>query len=185
MDDEDILIAAALVARLLDEIPACDTRPVRASHWGSDRAAARLWASLGFVRLMRTRLATLDAGMAISEPEILPTGFSILTGAELPDDGELWPRIAMLHAEIYQRNHQWSPPREIGKDLAMALFLDPDDLIRDALFVLIAEGSPVGVASLRRGGSANRCEMGWIGVELGTAALRDLAIDVLLKECLD
>jgi GNAT superfamily N-acetyltransferase len=67
---------------------------------------------------------------------------------------------------------------------AVELFLDPDDLIPAALFLALAEDTPVAVASLRRGRSPGEVDLGWVGaVEAHRARGTDLAA-ALVGRCL-
>ncbi len=175
----------ALFNRLIAAIPNTDSRDLQASYWQSDEASADFWTRLGFSHLMRTRIGTLDPS-SLPEEGIhgLPEGVSIGTGAELMVDRGTWDQIALLHEKVYRRNHWWNPPAPIGLQQARDLYLQPADLIPDALFVALRDDGPVAVASLRPGRRPGHCELGWTG-EREPQAIAHIMTDILITRCFD
>jgi len=185
-------IGRTLVHQLVAKIPKTDVRDLQANYWQSDRSSAGFWDRLGFEHLMRTRIGTFDPSSLAEEPiQRLPEGVSIGTGAELISDRSIWDGIALLHETVYRRNHWWNPPAPIDLHQARDLFLQPADLIPDALFVALEVAGPEAtphvaasaVASLRTSSGAGRCELGWIGARDPDLKATKPLTDVLLHEC--
>jgi len=181
-------IGQTLVESLIARIPENDGRDLQANYWQSDEASAGFWNRLGFAHLMRTRIGTLDpSSLPDADVYALPAGVSIATGVELDSDRAIWGEIVLLHEAIYRRNHRWNPPAPIDLYQATDLFLQPADLIPDALFVALQDGLldavASAVASLRPGGRAGRCELGWIGARDPDLKAAKPVTDLLLHEC--
>lgn len=180
-------IGTTLLERLIDEVPTHDHRPLKAACWSDDEASVAFWRKHGFVPIMQTQIGTIDlANQASVIPftAILPNWITIVSGNHLALDDSLWDEIAMLHERVYRASHGWSPVERIDLPLARRLFLDPDDLIPDALLVAMRDGRPFAMASLRALTDAGNCELGWAGGDPVSGEAGKQVADLLVSQCL-
>ena len=140
---------------------------------------------------MGTRLGTLDpnhlvaanrAAWRAAEDRTAAAGYRVAAMSDLGAGMEAM--VAALHAGIYRAGHGWNRPVPIADELARTLFLG-DDVLPDALFVALAEDTPVAAASLRYGKAAGTFDLGWIGAEPAHANPTEDLCAALLGRCLD
>lgn len=170
-------IGTRVVSHLIEGLPADETREVRMGFFADNEAAAGFARALSFEPLMQTALGTIapealdDVIAQTSVDASLPAGTEVLSGATILNDPKLRSYVASLHGTIYHQHHQWSLPATLSVQEMDELFLAPDDVHPDALFVAMQHGVPLAVASLRPGKEAGHGELGWAGaaISLGEA----------------
>ena len=88
------------------------------------------------------------------------------------------------HAAVYAQGHQWNPISTLTDAEARDLFLDPDEVMPDAMIVALQGEDLVAVSSLRRTADEAQVDLGWTGVLEDHAAQRDELIHALVGKCL-
>lgn len=165
-------VGAALFEGLIRELADREPRPLQAATRADDGAGRWFLDRRGFRLLMRTRRGTLNPraihraqrrAFAAATARVTAAGYRLVAGSDLRLAADPTRALAALHAEVYRLAHAWNPVAPLSKTEAVALFLDPDDLIPAALFVAVTGDAPVAVASLRRGRSPGGVDLGWVG----------------------
>jgi GNAT superfamily N-acetyltransferase len=139
--------------------------------------AQRFLEHRGFLELMRTFEPVLQVSKANLPdlPEaVLPSGYSIET---LAAGRFLRLEVARLHAQIYAEQHTWNPTATMSDQEMLEDFMD-DDVIPEALHLIVFRDQPVAVSSLR--GQIPEMDLMWFGVLNSHAKLRRLFTQVLL-----
>lgn len=184
-------IGSRLLARLTDEIPIGDRRPLQSATRADDGPGRAFLERHGFRPLMRTRLGLLDPA------SLSPHDWGAIDAATLTAeaagyridavgrgiDARADERLAALQAEVYRLGHAWNPPAPISAAVARDLFLG-EDLLPGEMVVATYGGAPIGVASLRRGERSDERELGWVGVVEGHRARVDALVAALVGVCL-
>ncbi|MBA2468768.1 MAG: GNAT family N-acetyltransferase [Chloroflexia bacterium] len=179
-------IGTALLDRLVAAIPTGDARSLKAACWNDDEASEAFWRSHRFAPIMRTDIGTIDVTQActVASAEIPADGITIVSGDQISQKDSLWDEIAQLHDRVYRANHEWSPPTPIDLPLARQVFLDPDDLIPEALVVALRDDRPFAMASLRALTSEGTCELGWAGGDPTSGQEGFRVARILVAHCL-
>lgn len=186
-------VGTALLEQLTSMIPSRDVRPLQAATSAGNTAGRQFLHRSGFDLLMRTRLGTVDPSIAIAaiRPEIddateraTRTGYRIATLADESIATSWTDELADLHAEIYRLGHDWNPPASITNADARRLFMDEDELIPEAFYVGLIDDRPGAVASLRRGETLDKLDLGWVGVAARHQDYRDEFAVALVGRCL-
>ncbi len=183
--------ASALLAELRALKP--DHRPLQAATSALEEAACVFFQQHGFTPLMRTRRGVLPAG-AMPDPvatefdlamaRIEAAGYRVVSHAELGSGRVLVSALAWLHAELYRQGHRWDPMRSLVDDEAVELFLNPDELLPEAMYLALVGEQPVAVASLRRGDAPAQMELGWVGALPAAATHGGNLVFALVGSCL-
>lgn len=177
-----------LSSALLDQLRALrpDPRFLQTSLSVLDEAARSFLQQHGFAPLMRTRRGVLPPD-AIAHPvaaeldgataRIEAAGYRVTSLEEMGSGRLPVSVLARLHADLYRQGHPWDPVRPLADDEAVELFLDPDELLADAMFLALAGEKPIAAASLRCGDTPARVDLGWTGA---LAPVAPLARDVVM-----
>ncbi len=199
-------VGSALLRHLAAIAAARDTRSLQIGLRAGAHASLEFLTHRGFRHLMRTRLGTIAPIPIPTRAPLPPIASESLSGsaravrpgrerapslhwriAPLPSlthIPDIATQIATLHTSIYRQTHAWSPPAPIiTSKQAETAFLGPD-LIPDALFVALADETPIGIASLRRGLTLGDIDLGWTGVLAGLATAAPALTATLLDRCL-
>lgn len=182
---------SALLAELRALQP--DRRPLQAATSVLDAVGRAFYQQHGFAPLMRTRRGVLAPG-AVPEPvaaefdvaaaRIEAIGYHVASLVELGGARALVSDLARLHAELYRQGHRWDPVRPLADEEAAEIFLDPDELLPEAMYLALDGEHPVAVASLRRGDSAAQVDLGWTGALPAAATREGELVFALVGRCL-
>lgn len=166
-----------------------EPKPLQSGTREADRAGCGFLAAHGFSPLMRTRrgiVAPADIPpdliqeLAEAETRVRAAGYEIVTLPEATRRGVGLNEVARLHVELYWNAHAWNRPRPVSEVEAEMMFLAPDDLVPEAMHLVLDGTTPVAVASLRPSAAPGEVELGWAGasmragnhaVDLASAAL--------------
>lgn len=166
--------ASALLAQLRALQP--ERRGLQTAMSALDEAGCEFFQQHGFTPLMRTRRGVLapyaiPAEFDLALARIEATGYRVASLAELRSAPPA-NVLAWLHAELYRLGHQWDPVRPVETEEAIELFLDPAELLPEAMYLAFRGAQPVAVASLRRSGTPAQVDLGWAGAlpEVATSA---------------
>jgi GNAT superfamily N-acetyltransferase len=112
---------------------------------------------VGFKAVMSTWTVDFDPAPVLSR---LPTEspVTIRSYSEIP---EMRDQLAQLHHEIYTASHAFNPPLEATTEQMNRVYMAPDDLEPEDLFVAFEAQKPIGLSSLR--GDVGELELWWIG----------------------
>jgi N-acetylglutamate synthase-like GNAT family acetyltransferase len=112
---------------------------------------------VGFKAVMSTWTVEFDPVEVLKQfPDV--AALEIRVFSEIP---ELRDDLARLHHDLYKQSHQFNPPLEASLDQMFRVYMAPDDLDPELLFVAFEAGQPIGLGSLR--GDAEEFELGWTG----------------------
>lgn len=168
-------------------------RPLQAATSALDQAGCAFFQRHGFAPLMRTRRGVLapDAtpGLVAAEFDLAmarveAAGHRVASLAELGSARVPMSALALLHAELYRQGHRWNPMRPLETEEATELFLDPAELLPEAMYLARIGERPVGVASLRRGITPTQVDLGWAGALPVVAPHGEDLVLALVGRCL-
>jgi hypothetical protein len=171
--------ASAMLAQLRALRP--DGRPLQTAFSVVEEAGGEFFQQHGFAPLMRTRRGVLApdamtrrvaAELDVAMARIKAAGYRVASLAELGSAWEPVNTLAWLHAEVYRLGHRWDLVRPLAAAEAVELFLDPGELLPEAMYLALIGEHPVAVASLRRSGAPSQVDLGWVGA-LPAVATRD------------